>query len=71
LSLTPFQNAKNGKRQNHDICRYILEKLPWLWDEYLSEKREKVPVESLNNAGVNVNGYWAVCCSNCTVLHLT
>ena len=72
LGLTPFQIAKNGKSKNHYICRYILEKLPWLWDEKLSEKKEKVPVESLNNAGVNVNGYWAVRCSedNCTVLHL-
>ena len=70
LGLTPFQIAKNGKSKNNYICRYILEKLPWLWDEKLSEKKEKVPVESLNNAGVN--GYWAVRCSedNCTVLHL-
>ena len=72
LGLTPFQIAKNGKRQNLDICRYILEKLPWLWDEDLSEKKKKVPVENSNNAGGIVHGHWAVRCSddNCTVLHL-
>jgi ankyrin repeat protein len=74
LGLIPFQIAKSDKRQKHDI----LEKLPWLWNEDLSnedlsEKKEKVPVESSDNAGINVNGYGYVRCSedNCTVLHLS